>query len=312
MGKLPDKPFFELETSDFLPLIREKEFHMGYIDLHTHSTASDGTDSPERLMEKAENSGLEAIALTDHDILDGLPRAEEAARDLGLLFIRGCEISTTTEQGEVHVLGLWIPHKSEPLESFLKHLRSMRSSRNAAMVEKLRNLGMDITMEELAAEAKGSIGRPHMAKIMLAKGYVSDRDEAFGKYLGINGKAYVPKIAPRPEQAVRILVSLGATAAIAHPLLRPRPDGWLDSLTCELAGAGLGALEAWHSSQSSKQAHEICELAKKYKLGVCGGSDYHGKSKPGLELGMAGENVKVPFSVLENLVEMRKNAGLPS
>lgn len=284
---------------------------MGYIDLHTHSTASDGTDSPEQLMVKAKNAGLEAIALTDHDILEGLPRAEEAARDLGLLFIRGCEISTTTEQGEIHVLGLWIPHKSEPLESFLKHLRDMRFSRNASMVEKLRNLGMDITMEELAEEAKGSIGRPHMAKIMLNKGYVADRREAFDRYLGINGKAYVPKIAPGPEQAVRLLASLGATAAIAHPLLRTRPAGWLEALVCGLCGAGLGALEAWHSSQSSKQAHEICELAKKYKLGVCGGSDYHGNSKPGLELGTAGENVKVPFSVLENLMEMRKSAGLP-
>lgn len=288
-----------------------RDFYMGYIDLHTHSTASDGTDSPGQLMVKAKNAGLEAIALTDHDTLDGLPRAEEAARDLGLVFIRGCEISTTTEQGEIHVLGLWIPHKSEPLDSFLKHLQDMRFSRNAAMTEKLRNLGMDITMEELAAEARGTIGRPHMAKIMLAKGYVSDRSEAFDKYLGINGKAYVPKIAPRPEQAVRMLASLGATAAIAHPLLRPKPAGWLDSLSCELSAAGLGALEAWHSSHSSKQVHEICELAKKYKLGVCGGSDYHGKSKPGLELGMAGENAKVPFSVLENLMEMRKNAGLP-
>lgn len=284
---------------------------MKLIDLHTHSTASDGTDSPSELVAKAAGQGLAALALTDHDTARGLDEAEEAAKAKGIEFIRGCELSTSTDQGEMHVLGLFLPHDCGALDGFLQCLREGRKRRNVLMVEKLREAGLDISMEEVEAKARSSVGRPHMAAVLKEKGYVRDTNEAFDKWLGIKGKAYVPKLAPRPEQAVRILRELGASPVLAHPLLRPRPEGWLDNLVRDLKPAGLFGLEAWHSAQNEAQEAEIKALARKYDLGLSGGSDYHGRNKPDIQLGTGKGNLRVEYKTLEKLKGRRRALGLP-
>lgn len=284
---------------------------MKYIDLHSHSSASDGTDSPTELIAHAKEAGLVAIALTDHDTTVGLSEASTAALGAGIEFIRGCEISTATDKGNMHMLGLWLPEDCAPLEAFLEHLRGERSKRNEIMIARLQAAGLNITMEEVAAHAKGSVGRPHMAAILRDKGYVQSSDEAFEKWLGINGKAYVPKIAPRPEQALRILKDLGATTILAHPLLRVRPEGWLDKFVSELATQGLDGLEAWHSHQDDAQTAEIIDLARKYALSLSGGSDYHGANKPGIQLGTGKGNLHIGIDVLDKLKARRREKGLP-
>ena len=143
---------------------------MKLIDLHTHTLASDGTDSPSALVQKAHAAGLAAVAVTDHDTVSGLDEAEEAGRDLGIKVIRGCELSTHTEYGEVHILGLWLPRDAAPLQDQLGYLRRKRCERNRAIVEKLRALGLDISLEEVRAIAKESVGRPHIAAVLASKG----------------------------------------------------------------------------------------------------------------------------------------------
>lgn len=282
-----------------------------YIDLHTHSTASDGSDTPSALVQKASDKGLAAIALTDHDTLGGLKEAQEAARDLNIRFIRGCEISTSTPEGSIHMLGLWLPDSCPALEGFLTHLMECRRQRNQKMVKLMQAAGLDITLEEIDAVAGHAPGRPHMAQILVKKGYVQSTEEAFEKWLDHNGRAYVPKLAPRPEQAVRILREHGASAIIAHPLLRPKPPGWLDSLVRNLKKEGLFGLEAWHSAQSAAQSDEIIGLAHKYDLALSGGSDYHGTKKKYIDLGTGMGQLKIGLKVLEDLESRRKAQGLP-
>lgn len=281
------------------------------IDLHTHSTASDGTDSPAQVVEKASRASLAAVALTDHDTIAGLAEAREAANDLGVELIAGCEISTRADYGSMHVLGLWLPENSSELKGFLAKMRGIREERNRKMVDKLRKLGFDISMEELMAEADGAVGRPHLAKLMEKKGYAT-LHEAFTKYLGSKGGlAYVPKEAMRPEEAVRLLSRFGATVSLAHPLLRDLPRDWLASQVAALVPCGLDALEAWHSKQDESQSEWLVNLARANGLGISGGSDYHGSVKPDIQLGRIGPGKYVPIDVLNNLKKTRKQKGLP-
>ena len=266
---------------------------MQFIDLHTHSQASDGTDSPGQLVRNAQIQGLAAVAVTDHDTVSGLDEAEAAARDLGLEFVRGCELSTSTELGEMHVLGLWLPRDLAPLQDRLQYLRRKRSERNVRIVEKLQGLGVEIELDEVLHEARGeSVGRPHIAAVLVRKGYV--KDEVL-----------------QPEEAVEVLSSLGATVCLAHPMLQKLPEGWLEAFIERLLPCGLTAIEAYHSEHSEAASRRCLELARHYGLGVSGGSDYHGTNKPRIRLGKGYGSLRVPYSVLEELREMRARRGLP-
>lgn len=273
------------------------------IDLHTHSTASDGTDSPAELVANARAAGLSALALTDHDTLSGLDEAEAAAKALELDFVRGVEISTRTEMGSMHILGLWVPRDASPLEETLSRLRNKRSQRNVRMVAKLNELGIGITMEDVLREAGGeSVGRPHMAMAMLKAGYIGDLREAFDKYLGSGGKAYLPKEVMRPEEAVSLMAGLGCCVVLAHPMAGGHfPAGWLEALIRRLIPLGLCGLEAWHSDHSAADTSYLLGLARRLKLCVSGGSDYHGANKPRISLGRGYGGLFVPRSVLEDL-----------
>lgn len=284
---------------------------MKLIDLHTHSTASDGTDTPADLVKKAADLGLAALALTDHDTLKGLEEAEAAAAGAGIEFIRGCELSTSTDQGSLHIVGLWLPRECSLLEDYLRQRRESRDGRNQKMIELLRKEGINISLEDAAALADGTVGRPHIAAVLVEKGYARDKAEAFRDWIGETGKAYVPKDSPAPEEAVRMLRAVGASPIIAHPRLRRPSEEWLERLVVRLKPAGLCGLEAWHSAHDPADEAVIQKLAAKYDLGLSGGSDYHGQPKPDIELGAGKGNLSIGIEVLENLKARRKAAGLP-
>lgn len=283
-----------------------------FIDLHIHTAASDGTDRPTALVAKAFAEGLGAIAITDHDTLAALPHAEEAGRDMGIKIIRGCELSTNTQFGELHILALWLPKDVSPLQKQIIDLQKRRHERNEYILNKLQSFGMRISMGEINAVAKGNaVGRPHIASIMVAKGYVKSMNEAFQKYLGINGKAYVPKEGLEPANTVRMLSSMGATVALAHPRLHKYPKDWMTDMISMLANCGMDAIEVWHSEHNETDVH-ICEKwANQFNLGKTGGSDYHGDNKPSIRMGVGKGNLKIPMSVLEELEERRTKRGLP-
>ena len=284
---------------------------MKFIDLHTHSTASDGTDSPTQLVSKAHAAGLAAVAITDHDTLSGLDEGQQAGRELGVEVVRGCEISTGTEQGELHILGLWLPEHPQLLLDKLHWLREMRAERNTGIVKKLQDLGCDISMEEVLATAKGeSVGRPHIAEVLLRKGFAKDTRQVFKEFLGSRGRAYLPKAVLEPEEGVRLLASVGATVCLAHPLLWKAPQGWLDTMVARLKEYGLSAIEAYHSEHSEADVRTCLARAKRFDLGVSGGSDYHGSNKPTIRLGQGYGGLRVSTAVLEGLKSRRDSAGL--
>lgn len=289
---------------------------MKYIDLHCHSTASDGSDRPGDLARKIAAAGLAAFALTDHDTLDGLDEAALAAGESGLEFIRGCELSARSESGEIHILGLWIPSAHPNLDAFetaLRELREHRTKRNRIMVARLNALGCALDYDEVLAEAGGrSVGRPHIVGVILRKGYAKSAQEVFRRWLGGTGSAYEPKKVLTPEEAVRLIVSVGATAAFAHPGLCGLSDFRLDRLAGELKGFGLSALEAYHSEHSEADTRFCVELAARHDLALCGGSDYHGALKPDIAPGKGRGGLRVPLRVLEALKEKRRGLGLPA
>lgn len=282
---------------------------MTFIDLHTHSTASDGTDSPAELVRKAAQAHLAVLALTDHDTLAGLDEAEEEAKQRNIAFVRGCEISTATPWGEAHFLGLWIPQEPEKtarLEAALEKVRMDRKERNLRIAEKLRALGLDVSYEAAEALAGGAVvGRPHFAALLCAMGVVKDRREAFRQYLGKDGLAYEPRRLMSPGEAVYLLKSTGAVVAMAHPRLLRAPVEELDHLVADLKEQGLDALEAYHSEHDAGDVRLCVELAARYDLQLSGGSDYHGLAKPNISLGRGKGGLRVGLGVYDELMRYR-------
>jgi len=288
---------------------------MRLIDLHCHSMASDGADDPAELIRKAIDADLAALALTDHDSIAGLDEAQRAAEGTRIELIRGCEISARGEGGEMHILGLWIPRKHPNLNAFegvLRELREHRAVRNQIMVERLRKQGCSLCYDDVLAEAEGeSVGRPHIARVLLRKGYAKSVKEVFTRYLGSKGSAYEPKKVLQPEEAVELLLSVGATAAFAHPRLIRASDAWLEASAVRLKACGLSALEAYHSEHAEADTRFCLALAARQGLALCGGSDYHGKFKPDIALGTGRGGLRVPAALLEQLKQRRREQGLP-
>lgn len=275
------------------------------IDLHLHSTVSDGSLPPEELMEVAAKAGVRIVSLTDHDSTAGLARAAAAAGALGMEFIPGVELGCSTEYGQVDVLGYYAPMNDARLEKKLRELRAARDRRNLLILEKLAALGLPVSPAELSAKVESAAGRPHMAAIMLKKGYVKSIREAFDRFLGENKPAYVPKEDFYPEEAVDLLAAVGAVPVIAHPMLIRAPWEWLDSLAGQLAGHGLAGLEAYHSEHDGRGVRKIVGLAQKYGLIVTGGSDFHGAAKPYICVGRGRGSLRVPETVPRDLEAAR-------
>lgn len=280
------------------------------IDLHTHSTASDGTDAPAELVRRAKAAGLTALALTDHDTLSGLPEAQAAGRELGVEVVPGVELSASTDFGNVHILGLWLPPDPAGLTSLFGWLRRARDERNREMAARLNALGIGVTLEEAATGAGDALGRPHFARALLLRGVVNSYDQAFHEYLGPRGKAYVPKAKLPAARALEVLRGEGATPVLAHPVILGLKPAELEELLVRLRGEGLEGLEVFYSEHSARQTEQYARLAGKLGLLATGGSDYHGQVKPNIRLRVGKGNLYVPDEVLARLKAHRADLGL--
>lgn len=284
----------------------------GCVDLHTHTSASDGNDSPAGLVARAAAIGLAAVAVTDHDTVSGLEEAAAAGREHGLEVVRGCELAVSSPYGEVHLLGLWLPEKPARLEAALEKLREARHARNREMIGRFREAGYDVSYEEMLKTAAGeSVGRPHLARLLVDKGICSSIREAFTRFLADGKPMYVPRLLPAPAEALALLRAEGATSALAHPMMLEAPPGQLEILVEELVALGLDAFEAYHSDYSAKDTRRAESLARRHGLALSGGSDYHGAARPDVALGSGKGNLHLPFSMVENLRALRRERGLP-
>ncbi|MBP5357933.1 MAG: PHP domain-containing protein [Treponema sp.] len=248
------------------------------IDLHTHSTASDGTMSPSELMQYASSKGISVIALTDHDTTAGLAEAVQEAGKLGITFVPGIEISVDWPTGEFHLLGLGLTHSSQELKDTLLNLRQERKNRNRKMAEKLQENGVDISYEEVFERYKTeNIGRPHFASMMAEKGIVKHRQQAFDVYFASGRPCYIPRTGVELDKAVQAIRTSGGVPVQAHPLSMYISWGKMDETMREIQAKGVVGLEAWHSAIRVGQAQRLEKLARDLGMIVTGGSDFHGE-----------------------------------
>ncbi len=272
------------------------------IDLHSHSTCSDGSEVPSRVVELAAEAGCSAIALTDHDGLAGIDEARSAAGAHKIRFIPGCEVSCQFSPGTMHVLCYFVEPGSGPLQSQLERLRDDRANRNERLVARLNELGIDLTLDEVAAEAGSTtIGRPHFAAALVKKGAASTYQGAFDDLLGKGGPAYIPKAFIDAPTTIEAAKGSGALAVLAHPLSLGIEPAALDQTVGELAAAGLTGMECWYGRYSAAERAGLVAIAERHGLVATGGSDYHGSFKPDLSVGTGLGDLQVPDSALEAL-----------
>ena len=280
------------------------------IDLHTHSSVSDGSDPPERIPELAAAAGCTAVALTDHDRLDGLAAARAAAGRAGVELVPGCELSCTTPWGEAHLLAYFVEDDGGPLHAELERLQRSRDQRNRALAGRLAELGLPVTLEEMEAEAGGSgVGRPHAAAVLVRKGVVASMDEAFDLWLGDGRPAHVARERPDVNEVLRATRASGGVVVLAHPLSLGLDPVALDRAAGELAAAGMVGMEAIYGRYTPEERHELAVLAARHGLVATGGSDYHGSYKPDLRVGLGTGDLTVPDEVLERLEDRRPVSG---
>lgn len=281
------------------------------IDLHIHSTASDGTDTPEEILSRAIALGLKAIAITDHDTVDGVARLFGGHTPQGIELLTGVEISSSPPSpfncsGNFHILGYGIDICNPELHSTLKILQQAREDRNPLMIKKLRDLGMDITHEEVAREAgDGLVGRPHMARLMIQKGYVSSIAEAFDRFLGRDKPAFVDKFRLDCEKALDVIHNAGGISVLAHPVTVNLDNGQtMDTLVETMANMGLNGLETYYTTHTSEDIEHYLCLADKFRLIVTGGSDYHGTLKNNIQMGRGNGSLNVPYELFAKIQEV--------
>lgn len=283
------------------------------IDLHTHSTASDGTMTPTELVKHAKEVGLDAIALTDHDTFDGVGEAMQAGKELGIEVIPGCELALDSPAGAgwMHMVALWLPENPAPLQEAFDWLIEGRKNRNHEIVEKLRTLGVNITYEAVAARAGGTIGRPHFAQELIHLGVASSVNEAFKVWLGDHGRAYIPKRKLTPEKALSIVKEVGATSILAHPFALGLNMKDTEALITDLKGLGLDGMEVYYSEHSESDTKAYKDIADRLGLLVSGGSDFHGTVKPNIKLGKGKGALHVSNDLLDAMKAHRRAKGLP-
>jgi predicted metal-dependent phosphoesterase TrpH len=274
------------------------------IDLLSHTTASDGTYSPAQLVDEAVRSKVHILAITDHDTFAGYDEAVPLARQAGLELVCGIELSTKLRGHSVHLLGYFLDPllNADGLDVFrnwIRDLQASRRDRNVRLIARLRELGLDITLEEVQARGGGMTGRPHFAQVLIDKGYVKSLQQAFEDFLDESAKGYVTRREPQFAEAVEHILGAGGIASLAHPI-RLRED--VGAVLPDLRKAGLSAVEAYHSDHSPQQTELYLELAAENQLLVTGGSDFHGSVKPEIHLGTGrGGNLKVPDDLVDRL-----------
>lgn len=296
---------------------------MTFCDLHTHSTASDGTDSPHALAGLAHQAGLAALALTDHDTTAGLSACAQACAELGVAFVPGIEVSadpaalaadllalgdSPSKLGTLHILGYFVREDDSKLAAVCQAMEQARNQRNPAIVARLQELGVSIEYDEVLElaqrEGTGIIGRPHIAQVLLQKGYVKSVQDAFRRYIGQGAPAYVRRDRLHPAEAIDAIHHAGGLAVLAHPIqLGLHQAGQLDVYLTRLKDIGLDGVETRHSDHPPAYAEQVHRIARKLDLLTTGGSDYHGSRKA-----VALNSQQVPVDVYHALLAMREKA----
>ena len=280
------------------------------IDLHMHSSCSDGTLTPEELVSAALDMGLEAAALTDHDTVSGVHRFLSAASGTPLRVVPGVELASMLFSKDIHIVGLFIDPDSTPLLAALEQMRLWREERNAEMVEKIRSKGFEITMDEVLAEAGGeSVGRPHMATVLLKKGFFPDMQSVFNRLIGRGGSCYVARKYYPVDACIRLIHEAGGLAIWAHPLHAAHgARAALRKIGSRLVGYGLDGLECYYSMFAEQQQADALEFARARSLLISGGSDFHGGAHPRVKMGTGIDgNLAIPFEVYERLLTAKQN-----
>jgi len=280
------------------------------IDLHIHSNASDGSYSPAEIVQMSHKLGLKAIAITDHDTIDGSRLANEAGIPSSMNFVTGVEISTGVPSfcqasSSIHMLGYFIKLDDEGLNKTLDELQKARMARTPQILQKLNNAGIDICEDDIKALVGDSLpGRPHIAEILLKKKAVHTFQEAFDKYLGKGKAAYVEKYRLEPETAIQVILNAGGIPVLAHPyLLKLKTNEELDALVVHLKDMGLMGIEVIYPEHNLKNMKFYSSLAEKYDLLITGGTDFHGDYKPGIQLGIGNGEFQVSYSIYEKMFE---------
>lgn len=275
---------------------------MSRLDLHLHTTHSDGSLSPSEVLTLAHKAGVTALSITDHDITTAIPEALTAGLSLGIEVIPGIEVSSVFGESEVHVLGYFLDWQDPALNERLLSLRQSRHRRNPLIIEKLQALGIDITYEEVRALAgTDAVGRPHIARVLMDKKVVTSAKEAFDRFLANGKPAYMPRELPTPGEAIRLIKAAKGLAVLAHPTWVQPKEGTLTALVRLLKAEGLDGVEVHYSTHTARQTREYLSLAKQVNLLVTGGSDFHGVTKPDIEVGIGKGTLHVPDSLLSKL-----------
>ena len=273
---------------------------MDTIDLHTHSTFSDGTFTPLQLVKYAEEKGLKAFALTDHDTTEGVKEANSIETNVEV--ISGVEISTRYDKKEIHIVGLYVNENDADLNKQLKYYREKRVTRNFEILEKLNSLGVNITIDDVKESCTGDvISRAHIAKALVSKGFVGSYTEAFDRYLGDNKCAYVPRETLNYEESMELITKAGGVPVLAHPLLYKMSDTNLENMMVKLRQKGLKAVEVYYSTHSNSDTQHIMAMANRVGLIYSGGSDFHGATKPKIDMGTGMGKLAVPYEILEKI-----------
>ena len=275
---------------------------MKLIDLHVHSTASDGSFSPSEVVNLADKAGMTAIALTDHDTVSGVAEAINASADLDLQVVPGVELSCIYKEKEIHILGLYIDHTDEDFNRYLSETAQKRASRNVEMLEAFCADGFDLTMEDLMlGSEKTTITRAHFARALCKKGYVSSPDQAFKKYLDPDRPYYRKREIITPEESIKAIREAGGFPVLAHPCQYKL--GWkgIEDLVIELRSYGLLGLECFHSSNNQHESGKLRAIAMKHDLALTGGSDFHGAAKPDIRLGVGRGGLKISAAYLDTI-----------
>ena len=275
---------------------------MCFIDLHVHSNASDGTLSPREVVLLAQEAGLSAIALTDHDTTAGTAEAMAAGEETGVRVIPGIEVSSSYEDKELHILGLFVHPGEAGFEDFLKAMRARRDRRNEEMLARFARDGITFTQEELTGGNPDTvITRAHVARALLARGAGSSREQIFKKYLQYGGRYCPLKEHFPPEEVVRILLENGAFVSLAHPFQYRLGDRATEQLIARLASLGMQGLEVNHSSHNPLEVKKLSSIARRLRLLPTGGSDFHGANKPDIQIGTGRGGLRLSISLLEDI-----------
>jgi 3',5'-nucleoside bisphosphate phosphatase len=277
---------------------------LNLVDLHTHTTESDGTLEPVELVREAAAAGIRVLAITDHDTVSRSEAASAAAQQAGIELIRGIELSCKHAGKSVHLLGYFF--NGVPLSEFegwLRQIQESRRDRNRRLALRLQELGLDVQLEDAEKFGRGLTGRPHFARVLVQKGYVKSLQEAFHRYLGESAPGYVERDSPDVPTAIRHMTAAGAVPSLAHPIrVGPKDPEGLEQVIAGFAAAGLPAIEAFHSDHTEADTQHFIAMAQKYGMAVSGGSDFHGANKPGIQLGSGlNGNLRIPEWVVPAL-----------